>query len=132
MDIYKYLYYRLYCIWLKKKDEVENAHINAVITISLLVSLNILSIPLILMAVFGKDIITIPELPPKWIFFIIVIGYGMSQYFLLAYKKKYLKIVEKYKNEPDLKRKHGKLFCWIYIIISIGIPVYIFLFTTPK
>ncbi len=126
MDIYQYLYYRLYCIWLKKKDEVENTHINAVITISLLVCLNILSIPLILMAVFGKDIITIPELPPKWILFIIVIGYGISQYFLLAYKKKYLKIVVKYKNEPDLKRKHGKLFCWIYIIISIGIPIYIF------
>ncbi|MBL4561496.1 MAG: hypothetical protein JKX79_11000 [Labilibaculum sp.] len=29
MDIYRYFYYKLYCIWLKKKDEPENAPINA-------------------------------------------------------------------------------------------------------
>lgn len=132
MKTYEYLYYKLFCIWLKKKDEPENAYINAVITISFLVCLNILSIPLILMALFGKDIITIPELPDKWIIFTIVIGYGISQYFLLAHKKKYIKIIEKYKDETELKRKRGLLYSWIYIIISIGIPIYIFFFTIPK
>ena len=132
METYKYLYYRLFCIWLNKKDEAENAYINAVITISLLVCLNILSIPLVIMAFFGKDIITIPELPEKWIIFIIVIAYGLSQYFLLAHKKKYINIINKYKDETEKERKKGLFYTWSYIITSIGIPIYIFFFTIPK
>jgi len=132
MGTYKYLYYKLFCIWLKKKDEPENAYINAVITISFLVCLNLLSIPLVLMAIFGKDIITIPELPDKWVLFIIVIAYGVSQYFLLAHNKKYIAIINKYKDENEEKRKKGLFYTWVYIIISIGIPIYIFFFTIPK
>jgi len=62
MKIYRYLYYKLFCIWLKKRDEPENAHINAIISISFLVCINIISIPLILMAVFGTDTISFPEI----------------------------------------------------------------------
>lgn len=132
MRLYKYLYYKLYCLWLKKKDETESAYINAVISISLLLGFNIASIPMILMAIFGKDSIPFPELPSKWILYLIVIAFGVSQYFLLAHKKKYLKIVDEFKKETESQSRKGFLYTWIYIVITIGIPFYIVIFATPK
>lgn len=132
MKLYKYLFYKLFCLWLRKKDEVENAHINAVISMAFLTGINLISIPLILMASFGKDVISIPQLPSNWILFLVVIIYGVIQYFLLAYKKKYLEIVEEYKNENEEKNKMGTFFIWLYIVISLGIPLFILFFTTPK
>lgn len=132
MRLYKYLYYKLFCLWLRKKDEPENAYINAVISIAFLTCINIVSIPLVLMAVFGKDVITMPQLPNRWIIFTVVIAYGVLQYFLLAHKKKYLKIAEEFKNETEEQSKKGTLYTLLYVIISIGIPLYIFFFTVPK
>lgn len=132
MKLYKYFFYKLFCLWLRKKDEVENAHINAVISMAFLTGINLISIPLILMASFGKDVISIPQLPSNWILFLVVIIYGVIHYFLLAYKKKYLEIVEEYKNENKEKNKMGTFFIWLYIVISLGIPLFILFFTTPK
>lgn len=119
-------------MWLRRKSETDIAHLNAVISIAFLIFLNIVSIPLVLMTIFGKDIITIPELPPSWVLFIIVIIYGICHYFILAHKKKYLKIAEEFKGESEEKSKKGNLYVWIYIILSIGVPLYIFFFTTPR
>ncbi len=132
MKTYKYLYYKLCCIYQGKKDEQGNAHINAVILISFLILSNIVTIPLTLMAIFGKDIIATPTLPQNWIIFLFAIAYGISQYFFLAHKKKYVKIVSEFKDENEEQRKSGLLYTWIYIVASFGIPIYILLFTIPK
>lgn len=132
MKIYEYLYYKLYCIWQMKKSESEIAYINAIISISFLLCFNILSVPLGLMAILGKDIIIFPKLPDRWVLFIIVIAFGVSQYFLFAHKKRYREIIKRYENETNKMRRIGFIFTWLYILISIGIPIYIFFFTTPK
>lgn len=132
MRTYKYLYYKLYCIYQRKKDGQGNAHINAVILISFLVLSNIVTIPLTLMAIFGKDIIALPTLPQNWIIFLFAIAYGVSQYFFLVHNKKYVKIVNEFKDENEEESKSGLLYAWVYIVASFGIPIYILLFTIPK
>ncbi|MBT3208713.1 MAG: hypothetical protein HN704_15250 [Bacteroidetes bacterium] len=134
MKTYRYLYYKLYCIWLKKKDEPENARINAVITITFLLYVNIVSIPLILLAIHKNEIINLPEIGSNvkiWIGLILV-GAGIMNYFILARKKEHAKIIEEFKMENKSKRKKGMVYTILYLIVSFGIPLYIFLFTTPK
>lgn len=133
MKLYRYLYYKLYCIWLRKKDEPENAHINAVITITFLVYVNIISFPLVWLAAFKNEVINLPEVNTKvkvWIAGILVVT-GLLNYFILARKKKHEIIVEEFNEESDKQRKKGLFYTWLYIVISLGIPLYIFFFTTP-
>ena len=127
MRTYKYLYYKLYCIWQRKKNESENARINAVISITFLLCLNIVSIPLVGIAILGHEAINLPNLPERWILFLAVIASGVGQYFLLAHNKRHLKTAREFGGESELKRKKGLTYTWIYIIISIGLPL-LFLF----
>ena len=134
MKTYRYLYYKLYCIWLKKKDEPENAHINAVITITFLLYVNIMSIPLILLAASKNEIINLPENnfnAKVWIAVILVVA-GIFNYFILARKRQHNKIIEEFKSESEGKSKKGIAYTILYMIVSFGIPLYIFFFTTPK
>ena len=134
MKLYWYLYYKLYCIWLRKKDEPENAHINAVITITFLIYVNIISITLVWLAAFKSEVINLPEVNTEvkiWIAGLLVVT-GLLNYFILARKKKHKIIVEKFNKESDKQRKKGLFYTWLYIVISLGIPLYIFFFTTPR
>jgi|SRR5690554_6727910 len=129
MKTYRYLYYKLYCIWLKKKDEVENAHINAVITITFLMYVNIMSIPLVIMAVYKYEIINLPEINFNvkiWIVGVLI-GTGILNYFLLARKKQHVKIVEEFKLEREEKRKKERnaLCCTLPYNIFRNPTVYI-------
>ena len=62
MKTYRYLYYKLYCIWLKKKDEVENSRINAVLTLTFSLYINIINISLILLVLLKTEIIKLSEI----------------------------------------------------------------------
>lgn len=134
MKFYRYLYLHLYQLWLKKKDETENAHINAVITITFLLWVNIINIPLIFLAITKREIINLPQVNFNvkiWIA-VILVSAGLFNYFLLARKRQHNKIIEELKNESEEKRRKGMAYAILYLIISFGIPLYIFFFTTPK
>ena len=45
---------------------------------------------------------------------------GVFNYFRYLYKKRYLKVVEKYKNESDGKKIAGWIFLVVYIIATVG------------
>ena len=121
MKTYRYLYYKLYCIWLKKKDEVENARINAVMTLTFLFYINLISL-----AFFQKDLIGIYEIKANMRIVIpaIMITGGIINFLLLARKKPHEKIIEEFKSESEAKRKKGVGLTVLYIIVSIGIPLY--------
>ena len=119
-------------MFLNRKNEAEITHINAIIAISMLVLLNIASIPLLIMAILGTESIPDFHLPSKLVLFISFIIYSIVQYFLLAYNKKYLKIYSEFNNESEKRKKWGVILTRIYILISIGIPLYIFFFSTPS
>ncbi|MDG5801076.1 hypothetical protein QA597_11975 [Marinilabiliaceae bacterium ANBcel2] len=134
MKFYRYLYFNLYQLWLKKKDEPENAHINAVITISFLLYVNIISIPLIFLAASKNEIINLPQMNVNakiWIA-VILVSAGIFNYFLLARKRQHNKIIEEFKSESKERRKKGTAYTIFYLIVSFLIPLYIFFFTTPK
>jgi len=133
MKMYKYLYYKLFCFWLRKNDETANAYMNAIITITFLLYINILSIPLVYLAIFDKEMVKLPmssaEVKAGIVSLLILLGF--MNYILLAYKNKYIKIKEEFKVEKEKKRKKGTFIVVVYLIISLSIPIYIFLFTTP-
>lgn len=134
MKTYRYLYYLLYRIWLKKNDEPENAHINAVITITFLLYVNIISIPLILLAAYKHEIIHLPESTfnvKVWIAVILIIT-GIFNYLLLGRKKQHFRIIEEFKSKSEERYIKGITYTILYIIVSIGIPLCIFFFTNPK
>ena len=130
MKIYRYIYYKCYCLWLKKKDEPENAHINAVMSITILIYMNLLDFLFIFSTIF-KDVklkLTVVSTNVKIVICTIMISFGLLNYFLLAYKKKYLKLIEEFKDETEKQRKRGTIYVWIYAIVTIGIPFFILFF----
>jgi len=133
MRFYRLLYYNLFKIWLKRKNEVNIAHINSVISITLLVCVNLLSIPLILMALFNLKLSFLPEadLSMKINLAVGMITLGIINYFILGRKKQHIKIVKEF---SSYKEDYGKtkLYTIIYITITLLIPLYILLFTSPN
>ena len=129
MKTYRYLYYKLYCIWLKKKDERENARINAVMILTFLLYMNFMTVELVPLALFKKEIIGVSEINANEYIFIpiVFIISVIINYILLARKKQHEKIIEEFKSESEAKRKKGMVLTVLYIIVSIGIPLYIFL-----
>jgi hypothetical protein len=131
--IYRYLYYNLFRIWSIKKDERMNARINAIITMTFLLFVNILSIPLVLMAIFRKEIIPLSNLEhigSIWLLILMIIT-GILIYIVIARKKQHDKIIQEFNNETIKQRKSGILMTVAYLVISFGIPLYIIFFTNP-
>jgi hypothetical protein len=118
---------------LKKKDEPENAHINAVITITFLLYVNLFSVPIISLAAFEKRILNLPEsnFEVKALIALILIVAGLFNFFLLARKKQHINIIDEFKMESEEKKEKGMLYTVLYLIISLGIPFCVFFFTTP-
>lgn len=134
MKTYRYLYYNLYCIWLKKKNEQRNARINAVITISFLLYVNVISIPLILLAVYKKEIISLPGINTNvkmWIVILLITTYILN-YIFLGRNEQHNKVIEEFKSENEKKKRNGLFFTVLYLIVSLGIPLFIFFFVSPK
>lgn len=132
MKTYRYLYYNLYRIWLRKKDEWKNAQLNAVITITFLLYLNIMSIPLIIVIASNRELILLPGINLEVKIWIIAfaVGVGMLNYFLLGRKKQHNKIVEEFESVEERRKKYGFFFTIIYITISCCIPLYLFFFAS--
>jgi len=130
MKIYRYIYYKCYCLWLKKKDEPENAHINAVMSITILIYMNLLDFLFIFSTIFKDVKLKLPVVSTnvKIVICTIMISFGLLNYFLLAYKKKYLKLIKEFKDETEKQRKRGTIYVWIYAIVTIGIPFFILFF----
>ncbi len=124
----------MYQLWLRKKDEPGNAHINAVITITFLMYVNIISILLILLVTTKNEIINLPQINGnvKILIAVILVSVGILNYFLLARKRQHNKIIKEFYLESEKKRKKGMTYTILYLVVSLGIPLYIAFFTTPK
>jgi len=92
-----------------------------------------MSIPLILMSVFRDEIIDLPELSNNMKIPIIagLILVGVINYFLFAHKTKHKRVLEQYLEISDNRKKRGIIVTVVYLIISLAIPLYISLFTSP-
>lgn len=92
------------------------------VVVSLLLHLNIFTIYMVYL--FVVDFWTIPKLNPNYKVIIIIFlsSLVIANYFLIYYKKKYLKIFEKFENNNEIF-KHWDISAKLYIIMSIVICV---------
>lgn len=131
MKYYEFLFYNFIKLWKKKKDEVENAPINAIITITFFTYLNLITLLLIIFSVFGRVIFDFQDFN-KWNIIYFLIGLGIINYIILMRKGKYKKIVNRF-NKLDFKlQKVGYRFTIAYLIASLLLPFTIMIFTIPN
>lgn len=107
----KYLYYRIYSWNLKMWGESDIPEYNAMIAITMLLFLNIFSIPTVIESLTGIRIISVPELSKVTLALIILSGMGTS-YFLFIHREKYREIEKEFNRETKSeKRKRGFWGC---------------------
>lgn len=118
MSFYDKLYYRLLILWSFKKNEAENAPINAVITISLMIYFNLLTL-----AILIREIPLSSFIQDRVVFFSSLIGWGLvnAYIFLRRSKREFFRDAFNKDNENNKRRlaNHGLL----YIIGSIALLV---------
>jgi hypothetical protein len=131
MKYYQFLYYNLIKIWKKKKDEIENAPINGIITITFFPFLNLASIPLIIMAILGTSALNIPTFN-KWNVLYFFAVFGFVNYWTLLRKGKSKQIIERF-NKLDFKvQKKGYQLTITYMVVSLAIPLIILFFLPSR
>jgi hypothetical protein len=129
MKIYRYLYYKFFCLWHKKKSEQDIAPMNAASTITLTFTALLFGIIyqlIILLRGFVDFKIIFIEENRNWLYFL-AITYSFINWFFLAREKRHQKIIEEFKNETEKQRRRGMVAAKIFIVISLGAPFTIFL-----
>jgi ABC-type sulfate transport system permease component len=130
MKAYRYLFFATYNLWLKKKSENSIAHINTIITLTLSIFTNIISIPLVYLAIFKEELLAVSDVPfsKNSSIAIILIIIGVVQYLLFGRQKKLLIIMKEFENCNYRKAISISI---IYLVVTFGLVFYVFLFTTP-
>jgi hypothetical protein len=127
MKIYRYIYYKLYCLILKRKDS-DRAKFSAVLIFTLLIWVNICTIPLFCIVVLKKDMfsfIDISSFQDKIYALLLFFTFFTINYVFLCSREKYLKIYNEFSNEVGIQKVKKTIFFWLYFILTIGIPVFI-------
>lgn len=127
---YDYLFYWAYNHYWKSWGRRELPAPNAVIVLSMINGLNILTIFIVL------DTLGIIRLEKSNITFydsaIIGVSCLIGNYFIFLYKKRYLKIAEQYENESNKMKKKYTYLSWLYFSLSLGLPILITLLAGRK
>lgn len=110
---YKYLIYRIYD-WQKSLfGEKENPRFTAVLVVSSFLTVNLVTVDLILAFLTGRRTITtaFQVLVPSF-----VLASINSYYFL--HMGKFESLIEIFANESEASRRRNTRFCWAYIIVT--------------
>ncbi len=100
---------------------------SGVLDVSLAVNLYLFIIVLLHDIIFKISIIS--DTKENILFTIVIITeiiVGSINYYIYGYKKKYLKIIEKYKNEDNKTRKKNRTTVKLFIIFSLLVMVVLF------
>ena len=115
--IHRYIYYRLYIWNLKSFGERDLPALNALLELSLIIYVNILTIILIIDEVFIAK--TIDRLiSTQWLAIIMVVFVLLIQYLFLFHKNRHKKIIERYEND-QVNGKRNEVLAFLYVGISI-------------
>jgi drug/metabolite transporter (DMT)-like permease len=127
MKYYRYLYYKFFCLWHKKKSEQDIAPMNAASAISLTFAMLFVSIVLILLLFFKErvDFLVFFNDKNRIIWLILGLLFYFSNWFFLARGKHHQKILEEFKDETDVQRKRGMIVAIVFLIVSLGAPLVI-------
>ena len=129
MKYLEYLFYRLYSLMISVGNK-DVAEYYAVLLMSMLVSLNIISISAFIYVLTGKQIDWFMGSKTKIFIEIMILAFIF--YSLFVKSEKYLTIEKKYKNEPYIQKKNGFIFVVSYIAITVFMIVIGFYFMMKK
>lgn len=118
IKILQYLYYHLYRWLLKKWGKEDDPKQTALLGLASAMLINILSIPFMIQAISGIELLAYFHKIHKSILVIFTIVFLIALYFLLIYQNKFKAIITKYNHESESALKKGILITWIYIISS--------------
>jgi hypothetical protein len=124
MNIYKQLYFRIYDWNLKRWGSKDSPEFNALFGVSFIMVSNIFTI----LSIVDFLIIDIPNLfdvVPEHLIILLSLTVLLFNYFWLVYKKKYKRIINYYLNENKKMKIVKILYLWVFVILSIIIPIII-------
>ena len=119
INFLKYFYYRIY-IWDLKRwgEETNSPQYKSVLGVVFFIFLNILTLVFLIISLAGVS--SLPKLTflGKAITILFVSILFLCGYFVFLNKKKYEKIIIKYKDETKLRKKQGLLKIFLYMFLS--------------
>jgi hypothetical protein len=118
LRIHRYIFYRLYNWNLKSFGKQDSPLLNALLELSMLIWLNVLTAVLLIDKIFKIKMLNL--LSEKYIITIIIAFLVLIiQYFLLIHKDRHKKIIEDYKNDKSNSRKNDNMAFW-YVGVSLS------------
>jgi len=137
MKTYRYIYYNLVLLLLRKKENPDDAKINAMLLISLLVFINFLNVFSIIVVASKKNLINLSYFNlAEFMYDIKLWGVGfflslvVYNYFFLARKIIFSEIIKEFEGKSEIDKKKGMVRTVFLLIISFGLPLFIAFFTT--
>ncbi len=130
-DIYDYLFYKIHRYWRRKKSRKDNAHIDAILTLSFsFISLFIIIFILPLVTLAKQNHITLDDFPEfKVVMMTLFVIYSIFNHFYFLSNNRFKDIFLKYVKESDEQKRKGNIYTIIFIIISLGtLPIFGFLY----
>lgn len=113
---YHFIFYSIYK-WNKRvAPKSEQPELNAMLALCFLIFCNLVFLSIVIELTIGFKIISFEGISPITVMSIIV-GIIVMNYFLLVYRKRYISIIEKYKQTRKTKVANG--FVLFYIITSL-------------
>ena len=114
------IFYRFYYFFKYTEDQLTPKSLRmpeyiAGFFISLLMILNLIALDILFKTIFNYHLVLIS----KSIAIVYVIGIYICLYFVIYYKKRYLRIIEKYRSETKRDKILGVILAITYIIFTI-------------
>jgi hypothetical protein len=118
----KYLYYRIYDWNLRAWGESDMPQYNAIIGVSFLIYLNIISLFIAIETLTGNQyFLFLPN--GEYYAAATCLLLLLVNYILLVRNGKYLKIAEEFKKENPSQKRKGLVFVWLYVTGSFVILI---------
>ncbi|KGN73687.1 hypothetical protein HQ47_06990 [Porphyromonas macacae] len=120
INIFKYMYYRLFTWNLKKWGRYDGPEWNALLGVSFMVFLNVYTFVFLLELLGYINFLRGNFRRPV----ILILGFSIlgMNYLLLTNKGKYLQLVKHYKKESKAERRKNSFILWGYAVISVLLP----------
>ena len=119
--LFRYNYYKQYKFFLRINGKNDLPQFTAMLSIAQNVLFNLNALYLIIGSLIFKPIIYLSFKDPNSSLKVIIglILFLIPFHLVFIYRKRYLKILDEFKNESDLDNKKGNIYMIIYTICSI-------------
>ena len=124
IKFYQYIYYRIYKWNLRNSGINDLPQYNAMFGLSFLIFFNIYIVPELIQSLTGFWI-SFEKDEYKIVVAIFAVIIFIINYFAFVKNRKYLKLVEKFKDETPAESRRGTIMIIVYIFLSFLTPIII-------